>query len=321
MDSLWVKISLGLVLAVLSVCCLRAQSLNEQIRRAAELNDEGEFSQTVRLLAPLLEAQGENNDPIFGIIWNLYGSALQSTGDQEKARRGYERAIELLRRAPTEQAHLASALDNLGSLKAEMGQLSESQSLRIRARSLYQSMGDDAGVARASTNLALVALSQRKLKGMRQFLKDAFAAEAQVATPDAGDLAALYSTQALERNASRDPRGALICIDKAIQVWTERYGRQYYLLTDGYSLRGQLEAELNDREQAVNDCAHSLEILRQHGDHSSRTYFLVEVGYARVLRHFGMVKDADQLEEAAQRGLDSTRNSCPGCSISADSFR
>jgi tetratricopeptide (TPR) repeat protein len=321
MDSLRVEISLGLFLVLLTVCDLRAESLNEQIRRAAELNDEGEFSQTVQLLAPLLVSEGENNDPVVGIMWNLYGSALQNTGDQDKARRAYERAIELLRGTPSERSQMASALDNLGSLKAEMGQLLESYSLRIRARDLYKSLDDHAGVARASTNLALVALSQKKLKRMRQFLRDALLAEAQVATPDAGDLAALDIAQALERNTSRDTKGALTCIDRAIELWSQHYGYRYYLLADGYSLRGQLEAILNDREQAMTDYQRSFEILRQHGDQSSRTYFFVEVSYARVLRHFGMAKDADQLEEAAQRGLESARHSCPGCSISADSFR
>ena len=111
-----------LVLALVSVLSaflssdLQAQSLSEQIRHAANLNDEGNFSESVKLLTPLFQSQGERNEPVFGIAWNINGSALQGTGDEEGARRCYERAIEILRKTPTEKPYLAAALDNLGSL-------------------------------------------------------------------------------------------------------------------------------------------------------------------------------------------------------------
>ena len=314
-------LALGLILAAIPGPRLRAESLNDQIRRAAELNDKGNFRETLEMLAPLLRSQGLSDEPLIGLAWNINGSAQQSTGDENGARRSYERAIEILRKAPAEKRTLASAFDNLGSLKAEMGQLGEAESLAIKSRALYEALGDHGGVARSSINLALFALDQGKRKQMRQFLNEAFSAEAEVATPDPGDLSVLYADQALERRAFKDDKGALESIDKAIHLWIEHYGPKYYLLSSGYSLRAQLEAELNDRNDALIDFEHSFEILRLHGEVASRAYFLVEAAYAKTLRQFGMRDDADKLEQAAQYGLKSIRNPCPGCTLSANSIR
>jgi tetratricopeptide (TPR) repeat protein len=314
-------LSLGLILAAIPGPILRAESPNDQIHRAAELNDKGNFRETLEVLAPLLRSQGLNNEPLFGLAWNINGSALQSMGDEDGARRSYERAIEILRKAPAEKRTLASVFDNLGSLKAEMGQLGEAESLGIKSRALYEAVGDHGGVARSSINLALIALDQGKRKQMRRFLNEAFSAEAKVATPDSGDLSVLYADQALERKAFRDNKGALASIDKAIHLWIEHYGPGYYLLSSGYSLRGQLEAELNDRNGAQIDFENSFEILKLHGEVGSRAYFLVEAAYAKTLRRFGMREDAEKMEKAAQYGLKSIRNPCPGCTLSANSIR
>jgi tetratricopeptide (TPR) repeat protein len=289
----------------------------EQIQRAVNSNEQGDFSKTITLLSPLLQSQGQRNEPIFGVGWNIIGLALQSTGDWDGARRSYEKAIEILHRNPTEAVNLAAALDNLGSLKAEMGQPVESESLRMNARTLYKSVGDHAGAARTSINLAVIALSQKNRNRLHRFLADAFSEETQVTAPDAGDLAALYDVQSLERKASGQPEDALISINKAIQLWSEHYGSRYYLLATGYAIRGQLEAILDDREAAINDYEQSLGLLRLYGDGTSRSFFLIEVSYAKSLQKLGMRKDAKHLEEAAKCGLSALRNPCPDCTISA----
>jgi tetratricopeptide (TPR) repeat protein len=314
-------LGVSLVLISFFVSVLHAQSLNDQIRRAAELNDQGNFTETLKLLAPVLQSQRQSDDPVVGVAWNINGSALQSTGDEEGARRSYERAIEILGRTPAERQNLATALDNLGTLKAQLGQLSEAESLEVRSRETYEAAGDPSGVARTSVNLALFALGQGRRRKMRRLLEDAFSAEAEVAAPEAGDLSALYNAQALELNTLGDPKGALASIDRAIQLLIDHYGPRYYMLASGYALRGQLEAKLNDRDQALTAYKNSIEILTLHGDLNSRVYFLVEAAYAKALRQFGAREDAEQMERAARSGLDSLRNPCSGCTVSADSFR
>lgn len=315
------------IMALSAICApgllaaLHAESIEEVIRRSATLNDQGEFRESLKLLAPVLQSQGENSEASLGKGWNVFGLALQSTDDQDGARRSYERAIEILGKAPAQKVNLAAALDNLGSLKAEMGQMDESNSLRIKSRTLYEDAGDFAGVERTSINLSLIALRQGRLEVARKCLAEATSAEAKLPTPDAGDVAALYEAKALERDANKDPKSALILIDKAIQSWVVYYGSRYYLLSIGYAMRGRFEMEVNDSEHAILDYEHSLDILRQENHPASRTYFLIEAAYAKALRRFGMKEDAERMEQAAQSGLNSIRNPCPGCTFSANSVR
>lgn len=316
-----VVLALGCIVADAYLPAVQAESLEESVQSAAHLNDRGDFGASIRLLAPLLESQGTNNQAALGLGWNVYGLALQSMGKEDEARRSYERAIEILRKAPAEKANLAAALDNLGSLKAETGQVEESTALRIKSRVLYKGAGDFAGVGRTSINLALIALKQGQREVAHKLLTDARTAEAEIPTPDAGDLAALYDAQALECDAFKDPKDALILVDKAIQVWIAHYGSRYYLLATGYALRGQFETELNDRERATIDYEHSLDILRPRNGPTPRTYFLIEAAYAKALRKFGMREDAERMEKAAQSGLNSLRNPCPECTFSASGVR
>ncbi|HEY2471280.1 MAG TPA: tetratricopeptide repeat protein [Terracidiphilus sp.] len=130
-----------------------AESIDDQLVRAAALNDQGTFREAIQTIAPLLGRKMDANDGgRTGIAWNIDGIARQNLGDLEKALHSYETALEILRRTPTQVKQYAAALDNLGSLKAEMGQLDESQSLRMHARKLYEAMEyhADANALRAS---------------------------------------------------------------------------------------------------------------------------------------------------------------------------
>ena len=98
-----VVLALGCIVADAYLPAVQAESLEESVQSAAHLNDRGDFRASIRLLAPLLESQGTNNQAALGLGWNVYGLALQSMGKEDEARRSYERAIEILRKAPAEK--------------------------------------------------------------------------------------------------------------------------------------------------------------------------------------------------------------------------
>lgn len=293
-----------------------------EFTRAAELNDEGRFPEAIRIIESFF-AQGPQNDhAITGIAWDLRGVALQNLGDWEGARRSYEASVAILRTEPDQIRQYASALDNLGSLKQDLGQLQESRSLRIHARQLYRSVGDHAGTARASVNLALVALGLRDRRQTRKFLADAFSEESLVQNPDLGDLAALHSAQAIQVARNGRPNEALDEINHAIALWTQRYGPHYYLLATGLSLRGSIDDSLHKNSDARSDFRLSLDILKMNGEADSQVFYLVESAYAGALRDSGEHDEADRLESEAKEGLERLRRpQCNGCSISAESFR
>lgn len=314
---IWSFMSVTFVLPPVS-----AEPVRDQLVHAAALNEQGKFREAIALVTPLLQSRNVNGDELIGAAWNIDGRALEGVGDRDAARRSYEKALRILRNVPAGKEYLAATYDNFGCLKAEMGQLQEALRLHTQAKKLYEAIGDHRGIALTLNNLALVALGQDRYSDARHLLTEAFAEETQVASPDFGDLAAFYNNQALERMHSHDPKGSLISINRAIQMWTEHEGPEYYLLASGYSLRGRLEFELGDRNASLGDFQHSLDILKKTGQANSRVYFLIETSYAEVLRHSGMKTDADRMKAEARSGLDASRQGmCPMCSVSVDSFR
>jgi len=294
----------------------------DEITRAAVLNDEGRFPEAIRAIGSYFAQRPQNDRALTGIAWDIRGLALENLGDWEGARRSYETAIAILRTKPDQIRQYASALDNLGSLKEDLGQLQESRSLRIRARQLYRSVGDHTGTARASVDLALVALGLRDRRQTRKFLAEAFREESLVQNPDLGDLAALNNAQAIRCARDGHLNEALDEINHAIALWTQRYGPHYYLLATGLSFRGWInEAQHNDSD-ARSDFDLSLDILKVNGEADSPVFFIVERAYAGALRDSGERDEADRLESEAKQGIERlSRLHCSGCTISAESFR
>src|SRR5438045_6301821 len=113
----------------------------ELLTRAAVLNDTGEFRAALELVQPLLGPNTHKLDNTsVGVLWNIRGLALQNLGNFDEARRSYESAIKILRAIPDQTIQYATALNNLGSLEADEGQLEESKVVRIRAKELYESV-------------------------------------------------------------------------------------------------------------------------------------------------------------------------------------
>ena len=312
------------VFVLAAVVPLCAQELvTERLARASALNEQGSFRAALDALTPVLDAQGIGaKEAPAGVAWNLRGLALQSLGNRNEARRSYETAIGILRALPDQQALYASALDNLGSLLAEIGQLDASRSLRMQARELFKSLDDHGGMARTSTELALVAMGRGNRKEARNDLADAFREESLVLKPKIGDIAWMYSAQCLEYEREGDPRPALAAIDHAIALWIQLYGANYYLLSAGYSIRGRVFDMLRDYQSAVNDLRHALELLTQNSESDKSVYYLTQISYAQVLRHSGLKREASQMESSARAALEGLRHQqCGGCTVSAASLR
>jgi tetratricopeptide (TPR) repeat protein len=113
----------------------RSEKMGSAVMLEAEaLNSRGDFRATVLLLEPLLANNAAGLSPgEMGDGWVLLGTANQFLGEYEKARRNFEAAIRLLKDDPKEARRYAAALDNLGSLEMEEGQIAASNRLRVKA--------------------------------------------------------------------------------------------------------------------------------------------------------------------------------------------
>jgi tetratricopeptide (TPR) repeat protein len=312
-----------IVVAAGLVSCLRAQQSSlDVLTRAAALNAEGKFRAAFELVETLLDPNTQKLDPMAGVAWNIRGLALQNMGNLDEARRSYESAIKILRALPDQKIQFANALDNLGSLEADNGQLKESKVLRLRAMELYGSIGDHAGVARTASSLAVVELALGNRREARRSLADAYHEESQVASPDPRNLAWMFGAESLLDEADGKTQAGLDRINRVIDLWTQHYGSNYYLLASAYSIRGRLYHVLGDDSRAAEDLGHSLTLLSDNGEANSKLYLLIEIMYAKLLKNSGKKDDGSRMESDARAALERLRHQqCSGCTISAEGIR
>ena len=309
--------------AGLGSCLCAQQSGLEVLTRAASLNSQGKFRAALGLVQPLLDSKTQNPESaVAGVAWDIRGLALQNLGNPDEARRCYELAIKILRALPNQKVQYANALDNLGSLEADNGQLQESKLSRLRAKELYDSAGDHDGAARTASSLAVIELALGSRKEARHSLAEAHHEEAQVRTPDPLNLAWMEGAECLVDEADGNFPAALDQINRVIDLWTRYYGPKYFMLPSGYSIRGRLFHMMGNDSRAEEDLRHSLTLLSDNGAGNSKLYFLVQIMYAKVLKKSGHKDDASRMESNAWAALERLhRQQCAGCTISAEGIR
>jgi tetratricopeptide (TPR) repeat protein len=293
------------------------------LSQAQSLIEQGQSRAAIAILEPLLQPESHVlDDAGRGIAWNLLASAYSDFEDYNKARQSYEMAIRILRSMPSQQVQYASALDGLGAVEESTGHFDESSALRIRARHLYESLGNHSGIAVTSCNLAMLAVEQKNLAIARQNMAKAFH-EVQLATGFQGnDLAVMYTVKGALANAERDFRTAIAAYKQAIEIWTRIHGPRFFMLGIAYALLGDEFDKLGEYQEALSDLRHALTLLEDAPGKDSTAYLRVELAYAHALRDSGSKQEASLLEKEAKTTLTRVRaQQCVGCTISAEGFR
>lgn len=296
---------------------------SDPLLQARKLSEQGQSRAAISLLEPLVQREAHAlDDTHLGIAWNLLGSAYVNLEDYDKARHCYETAIRILQTVPTEQLQYATALDNLATAELATDHSDAAKALRIRARRVYEGLGNDAGIAIVSSNLAMVNLKQNDLHEARQNLTEAFEAAERTKQLTDNNLAEIYIVKGCLANAERNFQAAVGAFQQAIDLWIRKYGDQFFMLGTAYALRGQAYSDLGDHQKAVADLQHALALLAGTPGPNTPAYFMVEFAYARALRDTGAKRDAARLEKEAKAALISIRTQqCGGCTISAESLR
>jgi tetratricopeptide (TPR) repeat protein len=215
----------------------------------------------------------------------------------------------------------ASALNNLGGLECLSGQLNFARALHLRARHLYEILGDHAGMALASSNLTNVALRQNDLSTARRRMNEALKEVQLTRALDDENLATIDSVKgALSRSEGNFP-AAITAYQQAIELETHDCGLNCPKLGLLYALRAESYGFLEDYTSAAKDFQKALSLLAIQGI-NSRNYLKTELAYASILRATGDKAGAVRMEiEAHQRLENLGRAQCNGCTITAESFR
>jgi tetratricopeptide (TPR) repeat protein len=312
----------GLALAFPS--SLHAQrSTPDLIVQAFQQWSAGQPKAAIAMLEPTLRA-GVNGfgERDLGVGWNVLGSSYLDLEMYDKAERAYQQSIQILRDIPSAQAQYASSIDSLATLEDSLGHKDQAKTLCEKARHIYEGLGDSAGVAIASTNLAVIAYGKKDFKAARRALKRASEAAQHATTLKDDDVAAMDAvTSTLALHDGRDEE-AISAVQQAIDHWKHGHGPGYLMLGTGYLLRARVLAKSGDYAGAIADSRQALAITEARVGRNSFAYASAENAYAAILRASGAKEEAARLRKEATGTLaDLELRRCNGCTINASGFR
>ena len=311
-----------LISVVLSFQLLHAQSdILAKLLDAEKLWNKGEYGQALGILEPLARSSGSES-PDLGRVWILLGSLYQDLGRFPEAQRVYQSAISLYKSQPDRQREEVVALDNLGSLYLEMGQLEMSKRLRLKVLQLAQASGNHATLARICNNLTAVAVRQRDLDEARRWLSHAFAEIKLAPKVGADDLAAIHSNAGWLSMHNHDYEQASQHYELALQSLIEQHGTNHPLTGWGYVARGRARALMGNAGQGLEDVEMGLAIIEKTVGTDVPVYFSARLAYADALSVAGSKKEAKEIRSITKRSIESfTHSTSSVYAISADAFR
>jgi tetratricopeptide (TPR) repeat protein len=302
---------------------MRAQKPpSDSIVQAFELWRGGQPKAAIAILEPLLQAGFRFDDPRdTGVAWNVLGQSYLDLDRYAEARLAYQHALEILRHIPSARAQYGSTLDSMGMLEASLGQRNEAKTLCEKARQIYVELGDSAGVAITSINLAVIALGRNDFKAARRSLQTAIQTQPERAMK-ADDVAAMDAVKSALALHDGNGEEAIAMAQQAIDLWTQAHGPGYFLLSNGYLLRAQALAHAGDYERAIRDAQYALAVVEAAIGRDTVDFLSAQVAYAGILRSSGAKQEGSRMaKEAGSALVELERRQCSGCTIDANGFR
>jgi len=310
-----------LTMTVVAAHLLAAQTSPEpSLARALALERDGRTAQAIAAAQALLDSHSLNEAGT-GKAWNILGLAYQDQGSFTRAQHAYEQSIHTFERLPSNIRDYAMALDDLGGLYLAMGHPDSATAIKKKTFRLYKKVDDHAGMAIVSSDLAGLALGQKRIRAGRKYLEQALREVRLANHLDDDNLAAVSSMQGWLAELDRDVSLSLTTYQNSLDLWKRRHGEEHPSTGWGYILLGNAKAQGGQLVAGLADMQRGLSILERTLGRRNPRYMKAEMAYSRVLDRTEAHAEAGRVKVAAQQGLDAFyREQCLDCTISAVGF-
>ena len=319
----WGKAYLSTVMVVIVAAAhlLAAQTNPDpRLAEAFALERDGQTKQSIAAVQALLDS-GSLNAPDTGKAWNILALAYEDRGDFADAQRAYERAIRTLEKLTNHIKDYAMALDDFGGLYLAIGHADLAVRIKEKTLHLYKKIGDHEGTAIVCSDLAGLALSQRRIRSGRKYLELASREELLASALDDDNLAAISSMQGWLAQLQGDLSGSLTSYQHSLSLWQRRHGEEHASTGWGYILVGNIMAEMGQTASALADMQRGLAILDRTIGQQHPRYLTAEIAYSRLLERTEAHAEATQMKTTAEEALKTFyRDQCENCTISAVAF-
>jgi tetratricopeptide (TPR) repeat protein len=267
------------------------------LRRALDLASHHDYASASDVLEKALaEASKNNNVVVAAVILDDAGMIYMNDRKYDAAEQAYKRSISLWTQVKGPRAsQLASPLGNLGNLYYQAGQYSRSEKLTAQAISILKETNDDSPeLATLVSNLAAVYLGQHKEDMARKTAEDAMRIFDTLGPGQQAGKGAVYSVMGAVYSRSRQYAMAESCLQQALSIWENAWGREDPHTAEGMANLGILFSLSGDLEKSESFFQKAEEIFaRSGGNDTFLTHFFRE--YAALERKLGHKGEAKQL--------------------------
>jgi len=235
-----------------------------------------------------------------GQIWSRLGTLYQDAGRYGQSEGAFEHAMRLLTIAPVSKPDLATAIDNLGTLYMETGNVKEAEEAESKGLKIREEAGLKSELPRSWYHLATLYLREHHFRKAREFAQrsvDAFFADAN-ATPEdrTGSLLVLASSLCQSHQYAE----AIAKLQSALRITTQTYGPNQYPTGFSTFLLGYAYWKSGDLARASEPMQRGSEIIGKELGSEHPAYLIVMTQYAQFLRDEHKEDIAKAIEQQVQ---------------------
>jgi tetratricopeptide (TPR) repeat protein len=265
-------------------------------------------------------ATGHATDDQLGVLWLQLAGDYSDEFDIQRSEEAYAHSLKLLRNSSA-QSYYAAALDGLGSLYLATERLKEAESCQGKALAIYEGLGNQAGVSRVRTGLAITLLREHKLAESEDVSAKALKSLEEQKAPDASDLVAGLIANSYAKCFQDRCGEGLIAAGQAIRIARATFAKDSAAMVSSLLAVGFAEWKTGAEADGEKAMREALELLRHKTDVSHAmlvdAQLRVLTSYTSYLKASHQKAKVKQIEEEIARLKEEQTPSCKDCTVNA----
>jgi tetratricopeptide (TPR) repeat protein len=254
------------------------------------------------------------------VLWKNLALNYHSASDFVKAEDAYNRALRLLKTAPSARAEYASTLDDLASLYLTFDRLEDAESAIKQALKVRQNLGSATDLASSEVHLADIALVRhqfKKAEGLAQRGLDEM--ESSPDPPKTAMLSA-FITLTYARCSRGHCREGLVNAEQAVDF--ARKNSEPESVADGFALEtlGFAKWKSGERQDGEKAMFQAIQMLRTKLAPADPRLAGAMLQYRAYLLEANRQAEAQEIHEEVTRMTRQAGVYCQGCAISVNSL-
>ena len=273
-------------------------------RASAQLFTRGDLQHQIELYESALSKAQETNSQYaqIGRIELRLAALYQDIGLYDKSEDTFERAIRTFRK-PGSPLDLAAAIDGLGTVYLQIGNIAEAERAELKALKIREEVGQKPDLACSWSHLAALYLRERRAAQAREYAERAVTEFSSDANASADEKINAQLTLSLALGLSHKYPEAIERLQSTIRLERETYGPNDFPVGFGTFLLGYVHWKAGELAPAGELMRQGTDIMGQQLGWWSPTYRSVMTQYAHFLRATHQKDRAQKIEQNVDRAL------------------